>query len=156
MHHHKTYMYINFQQNRINRSVITVHTNLFIKNCKFYKFATTNGNFFKKSTLSNMHHRKTYMYINFQQNRINRSVITVHTNVFRKNCKLYKFATTNSNFFKNRLFQTCIIVKRTCISIFSKIGLVDQSKTCIQIYLRKNCKLHKFATTILKKVYANL
>ena len=37
------------------------------------------------------------MYINFQQNRINRSVITVHTNVFRKNCKLYKFATTNSN-----------------------------------------------------------
>ena len=35
MHHHKTYMYINFQQNRANRSVITVHTNLFAKiaNC---------------------------------------------------------------------------------------------------------------------------
>ena len=40
--------------------------------------------------------------------------------------------------FKNRLFQTCIIVKRTCISIFSKIGLVDQSKPCTQIYLQKN------------------
>ena len=91
------------------------------------------------------------MYINFQQNRINRSVITVHTNIFRKKYKLYKFATT-----KNRLFQTCIIVKRTCISIFSKIGLVDQSKTCIQTYLRKNRKLHKFATNILKNVCANL
>ena len=31
-----------------------------------------------------MHHHKTYMYINFQQNRSNRSVITVLTNVFRK------------------------------------------------------------------------
>ena len=51
--------------------------------------------------------------------------------------------------FKNRLFQACIFVKRTCMSIFSKIGLVDESKTCIQIYLRKNRKLHKFATTIL-------
>ena len=41
-----------------------------------------------------------------------------------------------TGFFKNRLFQTCIIVKRTCISIFSKIGLVDQSKPCTQIYLQ--------------------
>ena len=29
MHHHETYMYINFQQNRVSRSVKTVHTNLF-------------------------------------------------------------------------------------------------------------------------------
>ena len=36
--------------------------------------------------------------------------------------------------FKNRLFQTCVIVKRTCISIFTKIGLVDQSKPCTQMY----------------------
>ena len=35
-----------------------------------------------------MHHRKTYMYINFQQNRVSRSVKTVHTNLFAKNCKL--------------------------------------------------------------------
>ena len=34
-----------------------------------------------------------------------------------------------------------------CISIFSKMGLVDQSKPCAQIYSPKNCKLHKFATT---------
>ena len=73
------------------------------KNCKLYKFATANSNFFKKLTLSNMHHRKTYMYINLQQNRVGRSV-----------------------------------------------------KTYIQIYLRKNRKFHKFASTILKKVCAYL
>ena len=42
--------------------------------------------------------------------------------------------------FKNRPFQTYIIVKRTCISICSKIGLVDQSKLCTQIYLQKFAK----------------
>ena len=35
-----------------------------------------------------MHYRKTYMYINFQQNRVSRSVKkllkTVHTNLFAK------------------------------------------------------------------------
>ena len=57
-----------------------------------------------------------------------------------KTRKLHKFATTNS-IFLNRPFQTCIIVKRTCISIFSKIGIVDQSKLCTQVYLQKfaNC-----------------
>ena len=38
----------------------------------------------KKSIILDIHHHKTYMYINFQQNRVNRSVITVHTNVFAK------------------------------------------------------------------------
>ena len=54
--------------------------------------------------------------------------------------------------FKNRLFQTCIIVKRTCTSIFSKIGLVDQSKPCTQIYLQKiaNCINLQLAIRILK------
>ena len=53
------------------------------KNRKLHKFATTNKNF-KKSTHSDMQHRKTYMYI-----------------------------------------------------IFSKIGLVDQSKACTQISLQQ-------------------
>ena len=35
-----------------------------------------------------MHHRKTYMHINFQQNRINRSVKIVHTNLLAKICNL--------------------------------------------------------------------
>ena len=86
------------------------------------------------------------MYINFQQNWANRSVITVHTNVFAKNRKLHEFATANNFFFKNQLFQTCIIVKRTSISIFSKIGLVDQSKLCTQIYLQKFANCIKIAT----------
>ena len=70
----------------------------------------------------------------------------------QKNRKLHEFATTNIYFFLNRHFQTCIIVKRTCISIFSKIGLVDQSKTCTQIYLQKflNCNNLQLAIRILK------
>ena len=45
MYHHKAYMYINFQQNRVCRSVKTVHTNLFAKIRKLHKFATTNITF---------------------------------------------------------------------------------------------------------------
>ena len=43
------------------------------------------------------------MYINFQQNgvSIDRSVKTVHTNLFANNGKLHKFATNNSNLKKN-------------------------------------------------------
>ena len=78
------------------------------------------------------------MHINFQQNRVSRSVRTVHTNLFSKIRKLHKFTPTNSNFFLNRLFQTCIIVKRTCILIFRKIGFVDQSKPCTEIFAKKS------------------
>ena len=54
--------------------------------------------------------------------------------------------------FKNRLFQTCITVKRTCISIFSQIGLVDQSKPCPQVYLQNiaNCINFQLAIRISK------
>ena len=49
----------------------------------------------KKSIILDMDHHKTYMYINFQQkinqNRANKSIC-------KKNRKLHKFATTNSNF----------------------------------------------------------
>ena len=47
-----------------------------------------------------MHDCSTYMYINFQQTRISRSVQTVNTNIFANNRNLHKFATTNSNFEK--------------------------------------------------------
>ena len=46
------------------------------KNCKLHTFTTANSNFFK-STLSDMHHRKTYMYINFQQNRVGKFATTI-------------------------------------------------------------------------------
>ena len=95
MHQHKTYLYIIFQQNLVCRSVKTVHTNLFAKIHKLHKFATTNNNLNKKiisymrhrkmyiilknSILLDMHHHETYMYINFQQNRVHRSVINVRS-----------------------------------------------------------------------------
>ena len=62
MHHGITYMYINFQQNRVCRSVKTVHTNLFAQYIyrKLHKLATTNSNFLKLIT-SDMRFRKTYM-----------------------------------------------------------------------------------------------
>ena len=88
------------------------------------KLATTNSNFEKNNYLD-MHYCITYMYINFQQTLVI-SVQTVHTNIFAKNRKLYKFATTNSNFEKKNFFLD-MHHKCTCISIFSKIGLIDQS-----------------------------
>ena len=51
-----------------------------------------------------MRDRKKYMYINFQQNHVCRSVKTVRTNIFAQYGKLHKFATTNRNFEKNLLF----------------------------------------------------
>ena len=63
------------------------------------KFETTNSNF-EKNYYLDMHYCITYMYINFQQSRVSRSVQTVHTNIFANNRNLHKFATTNSNFEK--------------------------------------------------------
>ena len=76
------------------------------------------------------------MYINFQQNRVRKSVKTVHINVLAKNRKLHTFATTNGNFEKKTIFYSYIIIKHTCTSIFNKFGLVDQSKPYTQIYSR--------------------
>ena len=39
-----------------------------------------------------MHYRTMYMYINFQQIRVIRSVKTVHTNIFANNRKLQQDA----------------------------------------------------------------
>ena len=84
-------MYINVQQNRVSRSVKTVHTNLFANNRKLYNFATTNSNFEKKLFQTNIVicHRIMYMYIIFQQNQVGRSVKTVHTNIFANNRKFH-------------------------------------------------------------------
>ena len=51
---------------------------------KFEKFATISVVILKKSSISEMQHRKTYNYFNFHQNWVSRSVKTVHTNVFAK------------------------------------------------------------------------
>ena len=55
---------------------------------------------FEKSIIPDMHHRITYMYINFQQIRIvDQSKPCTH--ILASSRKLHKFATTNSIFFKN-------------------------------------------------------
>ena len=91
----------------------------------------------KNPIISDMHYCITYMYIHFQQNLVSRLVKTVYTNLFAKHRELHKFAYYQIVILKNRLFQTCIIVWHTSISIFSKIELVDQPKSCTQMYLQK-------------------
>ena len=60
----------------------------------------------KKSSISDMQHRKTYNYFNFQQNWVSRSVKTVHTNVFAKILiKLHRFANTKSVFKETNYFR---------------------------------------------------
>ena len=55
--------------------------------------------------LPDMHHSIMYMYIKFQQNRVSRSVKTVHTYIFANDRKLHKFTTTNSNCEKLNSFR---------------------------------------------------
>ena len=118
-------MYINFYQNRVSidrSSVKTVHTKLFAKNRKLHKYATYNLNFETK-LLSDMHHRITYLYINFQQNRVSRSVKTVHTSLLQifANCINLQLAIRIS---KNDAFRTCTTPSRTFRPILSSIGLL--------------------------------
>ena len=64
-------MYINFQQNRVSRSVKSVHTNLFAKkNRNLHKLQLPIA-IFEKIIISEMHHRITYiiMYFKFHPNR---------------------------------------------------------------------------------------
>ena len=103
VHYHIAQMYINFHQNRVSIDQSKQCTQSYLqKNRKLHKYATYNSNFETK-LLSDMYHRITYMYINFQQNRVSRSVKTVHTNLFANNRKLHKFATCNTNFKKSIL-----------------------------------------------------
>ena len=77
------YMYISFQQTRVSKSVQTVHTNIFANNRKLHKFATTNSNL-KKMMISDMHHRITHMYIDFQQIELVDQSKDVHTNFLQR------------------------------------------------------------------------
>ena len=78
-------MYINFYQNRVSIDQSKPCTQSYLqKNRKLHKYATYNLNLETKLR-SDMHHRITYLYINFQQNRVSRSVKTVHTSLFA-NC----------------------------------------------------------------------
>ena len=96
-----------------------MHTKLFAKNRKLHKYATYNLSFEIK-LLSDMHHRITYLYTNFQQNRVSRSVKTVHTSLFA-NCINLQLAI---RILKNHALQTCTTPSRTFRPILSSIGLL--------------------------------
>ena len=68
-----------------------------------------------------MHHRKRYMYINFQQNRVSRSVKTVDTNLFAKFFNL----PLAIRILKNHAFRTCTTPSRTFRPILRSIGILD-------------------------------
>ena len=135
MRHLKTYNYLNFQQNWVSRSVKTIHTNVFAKiiSCIGLQIPIV---FSKKSIISDKHHRITYMYIYFQQNRVHIEQSNPCTPTYLQKIVSCIICNFQHQFRNNRLFQTCIILQCTYISIFSKIRLVDQSKPCTQIYLQ--------------------
>ena len=89
-------MYINFQQIRVSRSVKTVHAYI----CKVESYINLQLPIvtFKKSFISDMHHRINCMSINFNQIRVSRSVKTVHQYIVAKNNILHKFATIRGTF----------------------------------------------------------
>ena len=99
------------------------------------------------------HYCTTYMYINFQQIRFSRSVQTVHTNIFANNRNLHKFATTNSNFEKKRLFRHASYNVHVYQFLAKSGWYVDQSKTVHTIYLQKiaSCINLQLPIVILKK-----
>ena len=82
-------MYINFQHFRVSRSVKTVHTNTLqtVASCINLQQPIVIK---KIKPISDMHHRAMYIYINFQEIRVIRSV--VYTNIFANKRKLRKFA----------------------------------------------------------------
>ena len=113
-------MYINFYQNRVSIDQSKPCTQSYLqKNRKLHKYATYNLNFETK-LLSDMHHRITYLYINFQQNRVSRSVKTVHRSLFA-NCINLQLAI---RILKNHAFRTCTTLSRTFRPILSSIGLL--------------------------------
>ena len=131
-----------------------MHTNLFAQYRKLHKFATTNSNFEENQSF--------WLCIIIKQTCISIFSKILMTCVLTSHDRAYKFIRKKIAscihlqlrimIFKNRLFQTCIMVKRTCTSIFSKIGLVDQSKPCTQIYLQiiANCINFQLAIRISK------
>ena len=143
MHHVILYI-INFQQNQVSRSVKTVHRNLIAKNHKLHKFATTNINLKKKSSIQTLIIVKTYMYINFQPNQVSRSIKSVHTNLLAKiaSCiNLQLPIVIKNNYFRQASSDNVHIYFNFHLN---RVG--NQSKLRSQIYLPKS-KLHKFATT---------
>ena len=88
------------------------------------------------------------MYVNFRQNRVSRSVKTVRPHKFAKNCKLHKFATTNSSTKKSSIFGKTYYfrhIHHSITSMYIKFQQnrikIDQSKPCMHIHIRKRLQV---------------
>ena len=128
-HHRITSMYIKFQQNRISRSLKTVHTHIYLQMIASCINLQPPIIILKNLIFLDMHHHKTYMSINFQQNQVNRSVISVHTNLFASCISLQlPIVILKKSIISDMCHRT-----RHVYQFFSKIGLVDQSKRCSQL-----------------------
>ena len=85
---------------------------------KFDKFATTSGNF-EDIKYSDMQHRKTYNYFNFQQNW---SVDLRAHKCICKNHKLHIFVNTNSVFKKINYFRQASSYNVHVYKFLAKLG----------------------------------
>ena len=128
MHHRKTSMSTNFQQSRVSRS-IKPYTQIYLQIIASRINLQLPIVILWKAIILDMHHRITYMYINFQQNRTSRSV-------------------------KNRAYEIYLQKIASCINlqlpivILKKSIMVSRSVKTVHTYLfANNCKSHKFATT---------
>ena len=83
MYHCKTYMYINFKQNRVSCRSVKTCTQSYLQNCKLHKFATCNYNF-EQSRLSDMHSLLTDIQADFQINRLIRYQIRAKRKYFHR------------------------------------------------------------------------
>ena len=100
---------------------------------------------FVKLIISEMHYRQMYMYINFQQNWVSRSVKTVPTNIFAKIASCIS------------LQQPIVLFLIDYLRHASSLNVhVYQFLTILSLQINqnrphksicKNCKWHKFATT---------
>ena len=121
----------------------SVTYNYLQKNCKLHKLQLPIV-FFKKSIILDMHHRIAYMYINFQRNRVSVDQSKLCTQSYLQNIVSCINLQLAIRLLKPNFFQTCIIGQPTCISIFSKIGLVVQSKPCTQsVWVYRDVQLYR-------------
>ena len=114
-------MYINFYQNQVSIDQSKPCTQSYLQkivSCINMQLAIRIS---KTKLFSDMHHRITYLYINFQQNWVSRSVKTVHTSLFA-NCINLQLAI---KILKNHTFRTCTTPSRTFRPILRLIGLLD-------------------------------
>ena len=106
--------------------------------------------------ISDMHHCITCMYINFQQNRINKSVKNVNTNLFANNRKLHKFSirTSEPNYNLQKYlhrYAIYIIYLIFCMITSDQLSQPCRWLLCVTLPASlgqqvNNVKLHKIAT----------